>query len=74
MEEHTTIKSGNSLSEFEKVSIRVKGPFLYGICHKYWQEYIRPICMEKGKRIQKHNRAALTDAPKKVSLREKTAH
>lgn len=74
--QNTELKSSNSLSEFEKVvfiHIRVKGPcFLCGICHKNWQEYIRPIFMEKGKRMWKHNnRAGLNNVPEKASLEEK---
>lgn len=72
--QNTEFKSSNSLSEFEKVvfiHIGVQGPcFLCGICHKKWQEYIRPVFVAKGKRIQKHNnRAARESQP-----RRKVAH
>ena len=53
------------------LGLRVPG-FLCGVSHKNWQEYRRPIFMEKGKRIQEYdNRADLTNAPRKASLKEK---
>lgn len=73
--QNTELKSSNSLSEFEKVvfiRIRVKGPcFLCGMGRQNWQEYIRPIFTEKGKRIWKHDRAALNDVSEKAGLEEK---
>lgn len=65
----TDFKGGNSLEEFEKVVlVHTKVNCLSGMCHTIGRNTEGQYLHRREKRIQKHDKAALTNAPESSTL------